>query len=191
MSKKTSARTLRSASLGVLIAVTFTLVAGFVPASVAAEATTSPVTFRSLLSAQVTASRVSASDTAATPISAWAARARTATAIAPVIRTASTNTRTVNTGSNAVAAAPAGDELSEARSILAGYIAKYPILAGTTISFGDARGYQAISYYQSGRIVISTGHTASLQRIIGHEIWHVIDWRDNGVIDWGENVPPQ
>ena len=25
---------------------------------------------------------------------------------------------------------------------------------------------------------------------MAHEIWHTIDWRDNGVIDWGENVPP-
>jgi hypothetical protein len=21
-------------------------------------------------------------------------------------------------------------------------------------------------------------------------VWHVIDWRDNGRIDWGESVPP-
>jgi predicted SprT family Zn-dependent metalloprotease len=65
------------------------------------------------------------------------------------------------------------------------------VLAGATVSFGDARGYQAICYYKSGRIVISPSHTASLERIIGHEIWHIIDWRDNGRIDWGENVPPK
>lgn len=83
------------------------------------------------------------------------------------------------------------NELATARSILAQKIARYPILKGTTVEFGDARGYQAIAYYTSGRIVISRTHTASLDRIISHEIWHVIDWRDNGRIDWGESVPPR
>lgn len=83
-----------------------------------------------------------------------------------------------------------GDE-ARARMLLKRYINQYPILQGATVSFGDARGYQAISYYQSGRIVISKSHSASLERIIAHEIWHIIDWRDNGRIDWGENVPPK
>lgn len=82
-------------------------------------------------------------------------------------------------------------ELQQARAILAGLIRKYPILAGTTVEFGDARGYQAVCYYRSGRIVISPNHTASLTRILNHEVWHIIDWRDNGRIDWGENVPPK
>ena len=59
------------------------------------------------------------------------------------------------------------------------------------MSFGNARGYQAIAYYTSGRIVISRSHKASLSRIINHEIWHIIDYRDNGKIDWGEHVPPR
>lgn len=84
-----------------------------------------------------------------------------------------------------------GGEKARASMLLKSYIAKYPILAGTTVSIGDARGYQAISYYQSGRIVISASHSASLERIMAHEIWHIIDWRDNGRIDWGENVPPR
>lgn len=83
------------------------------------------------------------------------------------------------------------DELGAARAILAGLMAKYPILQGTTVSFGDARGYQAIALYKSGRIIISPSHTATLERILNHEIWHIIDWRDNGSIDWGEQVPPQ
>lgn len=83
-----------------------------------------------------------------------------------------------------------GSEDTRARAILAGLIAKYPILKGTTVSIGDARGYQAIAYYQSGRIVISRTHTASLERILNHEVWHIIDYRDNGKINWGENVPP-
>lgn len=88
-------------------------------------------------------------------------------------------------------AATSTDELAEARRILAGLIAKYPILKGTTVSFGDTKGYQAICYYKSGRIVINPNHTASLSRILNHEVWHIIDWRDNGRIDWGENVPPR
>ena len=112
----------------------------------------------------------------------------------PVVVTASSTKKTsakTSASSTASSPAPSGDELSKAQSILASYISKYPILSGTTVSFGDAQGYQAICYYKSGRIVISSSHTASLDRIIGHEIWHVIDWRDNGVIDWGENVPPK
>jgi hypothetical protein len=80
-------------------------------------------------------------------------------------------------------------ELSRARSLLSAAIARHPILRGSTVEFGDARGYQAICYYRSGRIVISRNHSASLDRIINHEVWHIIDWRDNGRIDWGENVP--
>jgi hypothetical protein len=82
-----------------------------------------------------------------------------------------------------------GSELSRARALLAAQIRRHPILKGTTVTFGNAHGYQAIAYYTSGRIVISPNHTASLSRIISHEVWHVIDWRDNGKIDWGERVP--
>ncbi len=80
--------------------------------------------------------------------------------------------------------------VTRARAILSGLIARYPILKGTTVQFGDARGFQAISYYKSGRIIVSPTHTASLERILNHEIWHIIDWRDNSRIDWGERVPP-
>jgi hypothetical protein len=83
-------------------------------------------------------------------------------------------------------------EESRAHSILAGLIAQHPILAGTTVSIGKTPGgYQAVAYFKSGRIVVSPGHSASLERILRHEIWHVIDWRDNGHIDWGESVPPK
>lgn len=100
--------------------------------------------------------------------------------------------RTVRTARAAVTVAPveSGDELAQAQSLLAGYIAQYPILAGSTVSFGDAKGQQAISYPVSGRIVISPTHTRSVSAIITHEIWHIIDYRDNGVLDWGENIPP-
>ncbi len=82
-----------------------------------------------------------------------------------------------------------GNDLARAQALLNAQIKKHPILKGVTVSFGDARGHQAIAYYTSGRIVISPKHTASLEQIIAHEVWHIIDWRDNGRIDWGENVP--
>ena len=87
--------------------------------------------------------------------------------------------------------ASTGSETARAKALLAAQIRKHPILAGTTVKFGNARGYQAIAYYASGRIVISRNHRASLSRIINHEIWHIIDYRDNGKIDWGEHVPPR
>jgi hypothetical protein len=84
------------------------------------------------------------------------------------------------------------DGLAHARSLLASRISTYPILEGSTVEFGDTQGNpQGICFYQSGRIVINPDHTVSLERIIDHEIWHIIDWRDNGRIDWGENVPPR
>jgi hypothetical protein len=93
---------------------------------------------------------------------------------------------TTSTGSSGGAS-----ELATAQSILAGYIAKYPILSGASVTIGTTPGgHQAVAYYTVGKIVISPTHTASLERIIGHEIWHIIDYRDNGRIDWGESVPP-
>lgn len=91
--------------------------------------------------------------------------------------------------SKATKAKSGGNELARAQALLDAQIKKHPILKGTTLSFGDARGHQAVAYYTSGRIVISPNHTASLEEIIAHEVWHIIDWRDNGRIDWGENVP--
>lgn len=91
--------------------------------------------------------------------------------------------------SNVRVAATGSGDLARARKLLQAQIRRYPILKGTTVEFGDARGYQAIAYYRSGRIVISRTHTASLSRIIAHEVWHIIDWRDNNRMDWGEDVP--
>jgi hypothetical protein len=83
------------------------------------------------------------------------------------------------------------DKLVQARLILASRISLYPIVEGSTVEFGDTGDNpQALVYYTSARIVINPGHTVSLERIIDHEIWHIIDWRDNGQIDWGESVPP-
>jgi hypothetical protein len=83
------------------------------------------------------------------------------------------------------------DELVQASLILASRISTYPILEGSTVEFGDTGDNpEAICYYKSARIVINADHTVSLERIIDHEIWHIIDWRDNGKIDWGEDLPP-
>jgi hypothetical protein len=184
----------------VLVALAITLVAGLVPTGVAAQAATDVPVFRNHLSADAAHGKLAAA-TDTSLAASLAPRARTATVIPPVVApkattvkrsTGSTGTAAASTsGSTEAAPAGGGDETAEAQSILAGYIAKYPILAGSTVTFGDAKGSQAIAYYKSGRIVISTSHTASLSRIIGHEIWHIIDYRDNGTIDWGENVPPQ
>lgn len=174
----------------VAASVMLTLAAGFAPVQEASGADQLTGTFKS---------RIPAASTTATVLTTI--DAPLANAVRPTARTVTTITRSTatattrrtkpaaSTGTDTTA--PVTDETTQARAILADYIARYPILAGSTVSFGDAKGYQAICYYRSGRIVISTTHTASLERIIGHEIWHIIDWRDNGVIDWGENVPPQ
>ncbi len=83
------------------------------------------------------------------------------------------------------------DERTIAASILAARVATYPILEGSTVEFGDTgEDPEAHVFYKSARIVISHDHTVGLERIIDHEIWHIIDWRDNGRIDWGEDIPP-
>jgi len=82
-------------------------------------------------------------------------------------------------------------ERTFAAAILAERVAEYPILEGSTVEYGDTgENPEAHVYYKSARIVIDPDHTVSLRRIIDHEIWHIIDWRDNGRIDWGESVPP-
>ncbi len=64
-----------------------------------------------------------------------------------------------------------------------------PQLTGTTADYGYAQGYQAVSYYASGRIIVNPKHSSSLTTILNHEIYHVLDYRDNGTINWGESVP--
>jgi putative cell wall-binding protein len=84
---------------------------------------------------------------------------------------------------------PSCTAISRLQALVNISIDRCPILAGTTAVYGDAKGYQAITYYTSGRIIVSPTHTATLERIIGHEVLHVYDWRDNGRIDWGESFP--
>jgi hypothetical protein len=87
--------------------------------------------------------------------------------------------------------APATGPQAEAQAIVNSLIARNPYLqqGPVTVTFGDARGYQAITYYTTGQIILSASHTASLDVILRHECGHIIDWRDNGRIDWGENIP--
>jgi len=112
----------------------------------------------------------------------------------PAVKASAAEPRPVqvrSTGGAGSVTLPSQGKSENAQAILASYKARYPILQGVTVQFGDARGFQAIAYYKSGRIVICPNHDASLERIINHEVWHIIDWRDNNRIDWGENIPPE
>jgi hypothetical protein len=65
------------------------------------------------------------------------------------------------------------------------YLDDVSVVLGTT-----PNGEEAVSYYKQGVIMLSTKRTVSIDRLLAHEIWHVIDWRDNGRLDWGEDLPP-
>jgi len=82
-------------------------------------------------------------------------------------------------------------EADTAHALLRELAATYRLLDGVTIRIGATpRGEQAVAYYAQSEIVVSPDHAASLRKIVRHEIWHIIDWRDNGRIDWGESLPP-
>ena len=172
------------------------LAAGFVTAPDTASAAQYADGFESKLVAAEVVTKIAAGDESPTGLAA-AAQTRSATAIRTAATVTRTSTATV-TRTAAPAASPtapaasapvAAPSSADAQSILNRYIAKYPVLQGATVTYGDAKGYQAICYYKSGRIVISAAHTRSLETIIAHEVGHILDWRDNGVIDWGENIP--
>lgn len=67
--------------------------------------------------------------------------------------------------------------------VWSGLVAQYPILEGTTVTYGDAQGYEAIAYYRSGTVVVNPNHTYPLSEILYHEAMHIIDWRSDGHID--------
>jgi len=70
--------------------------------------------------------------------------------------------------------------------------ATHRYLDGVTVRIAATPGgKQAVAYYTEGEIVIDPAHSVELSTILDHEIWHVIDWRDNGRLDWGESVPPR
>jgi hypothetical protein len=95
------------------------------------------------------------------------------------------------TAGAAATAASAAEEQARAEEILAQLAETYRNLEGTTVRIGDTpKSEEAIAYYTSGEIVIDREHTVGVEKILAHEIWHVIDWRDNGRLDWGEDLPP-
>lgn len=83
-------------------------------------------------------------------------------------------------------------DLELANEVLDGLRRKYRYLDGVSVTSGPTpKDEQAVAYYTEGDIVISPTHAASIEKILAHEIWHIIDWRDNGRLDWGEDLPPQ
>jgi len=106
------------------------------------------------------------------------------TAAAPAVASPSA----VPTANNAASAA---SDARYAKRLLSELKSKYRKLNGVTVSIGTTpRGEQAVAYYTEGKIVINRAHTVSIDKILAHEIWHVIDWRDNGRLDWHEDLPP-
>ena len=78
-----------------------------------------------------------------------------------------------------------------AEAALKSLAARYRYLDDVTITFGPTpAGQEAVSYYTEGRIVINPAHTVDIETILNHEIWHIIDWRADGRLDWDEYVPP-
>ncbi len=89
---------------------------------------------------------------------------------------------------------PANDIVADVRlaeAVLRDLQADYRHLDGVTVSVGTTpNGEEAVAYYTEGRIVISRTHTVGIDKILAHEVWHIIDWRTNGRLDWHENLPP-
>jgi len=68
---------------------------------------------------------------------------------------------------------------------------QYKHLDDVSVTLGQTpKGEEAVAYYTGNEIVIDTEHSVGIEKILAHEIWHVIDWRDNGELDWGEDLPP-
>lgn len=89
---------------------------------------------------------------------------------------------------------PANDPVADARyaqKTLQNLKGAWRYLDGATVEIGQTPpGKQAVAYYQQGRIVISPEHTGSINTILAHEMWHVIDYAQDRSLDWGEDVPP-
>lgn len=85
----------------------------------------------------------------------------------------------------------AARDTERARELLEESAATYEHLEDVTVRVGPTpKGEQAVAYYTEGEILVSPDHADSIEKIMAHEIWHVIDWRDNGQMDWGESLPP-
>jgi len=109
---------------------------------------------------------------------------------APV--TEPTRTEALVAGQGDTRASQTDKDGQKAAEILANLAESYDHLDGVTVQMGETpNGEEAIAYYTEGRIVISANHSVDIQKILAHEVWHVIDWRDNGTLDWGEDLPPR
>lgn len=81
--------------------------------------------------------------------------------------------------------------LDRAEEVLDSLQERYKFLDDVTVTLGPTPGgREAVAYYTRGDIVIDPGHSLPVESIMHHEIWHIIDWRDNGRLDWGESIPP-
>jgi len=79
-----------------------------------------------------------------------------------------------------------------AQVVLKGLAETYKDLDNVTVSMGATpKGEEAVSYYTVDQILIDKDHTVSIEKILAHEVWHIIDWHDNGRLDWGEDLPPK
>lgn len=78
-------------------------------------------------------------------------------------------------------------EQDEANAILAGLIAQYPLLQGSVVYIQETpNGWEGAAYYKSGVILVNPNHTYSLYEIIYHEAMHILDWREDGKIDYND-----
>lgn len=79
-------------------------------------------------------------------------------------------------------------ELVAAQQILDKQIIKNPILKGTTIFIRDCpNNWQGCAFYELGIIWIDPDHRAPLEEIVIHECNHIIDWREDGDIDYDDS----
>ncbi len=79
-------------------------------------------------------------------------------------------------------------KLAQAQQILDIQIRKNSILKGTSIYIRDCpNSWQGCAFYELGIIWIDPDHKASLEQIIIHECNHIIDWREDGDIDYDDS----
>lgn len=79
-------------------------------------------------------------------------------------------------------------ELGRAQQILDFQILKNPILQGTKIYIQNCpNNWQGCAFYELGVIWIDPDHKQPLKEIVVHECNHIIDWRQDGDIDYNDN----
>ncbi len=90
--------------------------------------------------------------------------------------------QTANQGGSSNNSSGGSDQMSAASTggeDLWGVLASFGV-PDTSIAYGDTHGYEAISYYKTGYIVINPNHTYDLYTLVAHEINHIIAWRESG-----------